>query len=152
MRFCACTPAGWSWSKGPMPAEPLLVVRNLSKSYRSKLALRDINLTLQAGGTLGLIGPSGCGKTTLARCIASFEAPDSGEIHWRGGIGLLACPTREARLPARGQARRPIPQVQLIFQQPAASLNPRFTAREIIEEPLLIQRMGTAADRLRIAG
>jgi ABC-type glutathione transport system ATPase component len=119
-----------------MSTEPLLAVRHLSKSYGAKAALSDINLTLQAGGTLGLIGASGCGKTTLARCIARFEEPDHGEILW---WGKPACP---GSLAPR--------QVQLIFQQPASTLNPRFTAREIVEEPLLIQRMGTAADRLRI--
>src|SRR5437762_12479085 len=111
MRCYGCTQGGWSRRKRPMPAEPLLAVRNLSKSYGGKLALTDINLTLQSGDTLGLIGPSGCGKTTLARCIARFEEPDSGEILFDG---------RGPHSPR---------QIQLIFQQPGASLNPPFTAR-----------------------
>lgn len=92
-----------------MTTDALLVVRNLS--YKS--ILRDISLTLDRGRTLGVVGPSGSGKSTLARCIAGFDKPDSGEIRFTGQS------------------------VQLIFQQPAASLNPRFTAEEIVGEPLL---------------
>ena len=123
-----------------MSAEPLLAVRNLSKTYQqrrwwgaggpAKTAMRDISFTLEAGRTLAVVGPSGSGKSTLARCLASFEAPSSGEVRFQG---------------------RPR-EIQLIFQQPAASLNPRFTAAEIIEEPLLIQRRGTAAERCARAG
>jgi ABC-type dipeptide/oligopeptide/nickel transport system ATPase subunit len=99
-----------------MPDEGLLAIRHLSKTYRPAThALRDVSFTLDAGCTLAVVGASGSGKSTLARCLAGFERPTSGEIHVHGTI-------------------------QLIFQQPAASLNPRFTAAEIVEEPLLIQR------------
>ena len=116
-----------------MPAEPLLLVRNLSKGYARrrwwggsgpfKVALRDVSFALARGCTLGLVGPSGSGKSTLARCLGRFEEPSSGEILFDG------------RLLAHADRHR----IQLIFQQPAASLNPRFTAAEIVEEPLLIQ-------------
>jgi peptide/nickel transport system ATP-binding protein len=109
----------------------LLVVRNLSKSYRRSV-LRDVSLTLGRGRTLALVGPSGSGKSTLARCIAGFEKPDAGEILLAAGV-------------------RP----QLIFQQPASTLNPRFTAAEIIEEPLAIQhrdRTGAAARAMQLVG
>ena len=123
-----------------MSDRPLLVVRNLCKSYRSrwrgsaaKVALRDIDLTLERGATLGIVGPSGSGKSTLARCLAGFEQPTSGEIRFDGrAFGI-----------------------QMILQQPAASLNPRFTAREIVEEPLVIQRLeraGKAARTLDLVG
>jgi len=123
-----------------MSDRPLLVVRNLSKSYRggwryasAKLALRDIDFTLGRGITLGIVGPSGSGKSTLGRCLAGFEQPTSGEIRFDGrAFGI-----------------------QMIFQQPAASLNPRFTAREIVEEPLVIQRReraGRAALALDLVG
>jgi peptide/nickel transport system ATP-binding protein len=108
----------------------LLAVRHLSKSYRRRPVLRDVSLTLARGRTLALVGPSGSGKSTIARCIAGFEKPDTGEI-------VLA-----------SQARP-----QLIFQQPASSLNPRFTAAEIIEEPLVIQRrerQGAAARAMQL--
>jgi ABC-type glutathione transport system ATPase component len=119
-----------------MPANPLLVVRNLSKTYTRKTwwgarpetaALRDVSFTIERGRTLGLVGPSGSGKSTLARCLTFFEEPSSGEI-------LL-----EGRPHHRAERRR----IQLIFQQPGASLNPRFTAAEVVEEPLVI--MGAKA-------
>jgi ABC-type glutathione transport system ATPase component len=105
--------------------DPLLTVRDLSKSYACTLALSGVSFTLSAGKTLGVVGASGSGKSTLARCLAGFESPTSGEIRFAGD-----------RL-----------QIQLIFQQPAASLNPRFTAAEIVEEPLVIQRRGSTDQR-----
>jgi ABC-type glutathione transport system ATPase component len=117
-----------------MSEGPLLEVRALSKTYarRSTAALRDVSFTLARQRTLGIVGPSGSGKSTLARCLAGFEEPTSGEIRFHG----------------RGR-------IQLIFQQPAASLNPRFTAREIIEEPLVIQRLergGKAVQAMELVG
>ncbi len=124
-----------------MPADPLLRVRDLSKTYfrhrwlRSPqpvtLALAGVSFTLERARTLAVIGASGCGKSTLARCLTQFETPTGGEILFEG------CPlSKHRRLEA-----------QLIFQQPAASLNPRFTAAEIVEEPLLIQYAGTRTER-----
>jgi ABC-type glutathione transport system ATPase component len=118
-----------------MSGDPLLTVRNLSKTYDRRLwwggtqpgltALHDVGFTLDRGRTLAVVGPSGSGKSTLARCLAGFEKPTKGEIVFAGD---------------------PL-EIQLIFQQPAASLNPRFTAAEIVEEPLLIQRRGTVVER-----
>jgi ABC-type glutathione transport system ATPase component len=123
-------------------AAEILAVRGVSKSYgrrrwwggtsSRRAVLRDVSFEISRGETLALVGPSGSGKSTLARCVAGIEQPDSGEI-------VLA-------------ERSP---VQLIFQQPAASLNPRFTAAEIIEEPLLIQRRvrtGAAARAMEQVG
>ncbi len=104
---------------------PMLTVRNLSKTFGRTIALSGVSFTLDRAHTLGVVGSSGSGKSTLARCLAGFETPTSGEILFSGD-----------RL-----------QLQLIFQQPAASLNPRFTAAEIVEEPLLIQRRGAPAER-----
>ena len=116
-----------------MPSEPLLEVRALSKRFRhsARPALVNIGLSLNRGGTLGLVGPSGSGKSTLARCLAMFEEPDSGEILFEG--------RNLAHVSGRERARLR-PAIQIVFQQPAAALNPRFTAQEIIAEPLLIQR------------
>ena len=117
-------------SKGP--AQPLLEIKGLSKRYvqrhllsRKKFqvqALEGINLSVAEGSTVAIIGRSGSGKSTLARCIAGFETPDSGEI-------LL-----EGRKHAFNTA------VQMIFQDAGTALNPRFTAAEVVAEPLDITR------------
>ncbi|HXK05243.1 MAG TPA: ABC transporter ATP-binding protein [Verrucomicrobiae bacterium] len=122
-----------------MPPEPLLTVRGLSKTFHQRrwwggnapdiTALEDVSFTLDRGRTLAIVGPSGSGKSTLARCLAGLETPTSGEIRFSGA---------------------PV-EMQLIFQQPAASLNPRFTAAEVVEEPLVIQGRGWRADRRRKA-
>ncbi|MEO8660723.1 MAG: ATP-binding cassette domain-containing protein, partial [Bryobacteraceae bacterium] len=91
-----------------MGPDTLLTVNGVSKAYGSVRALDNVSLTLATRATLALVGPSGSGKTTLARCIAGLESPDSGEI-------LVA-----------GKPPRP-PTVQLLFQDPAMSFNPRFT-------------------------
>ena len=116
-----------------MAAEPLLRVAGLSKSCPGGFRLRDISFTLERGATLAIAGRSGSGKTTLARCLARFETPDSGVI----------------RIEGRDIAGVPRAAVQLIFQQPASSFNPRFTAAEVVAEPLIIQRQGNAGERRR---
>jgi ABC-type glutathione transport system ATPase component len=101
-------------------------------------ALRGVDLSIVRGSTMGLTGRSGCGKSTVARCMAGLEAPDGGQIRVNG--------TDIARL--HGRALLPFRnQVQVIFQDSAAALNPRFTALEVISEPLVIQGIGTTADR-----
>jgi len=96
--------------------------------------LHSINLTIRAGTTVALLGASGSGKSTLARCLACLEEPDSGEI-WFAGKNLSRLTQREL-MPFRRQ-------IQLIFQEPDAALNPRFTAVEIVSEPFLIAGLGT---------
>jgi ABC-type dipeptide/oligopeptide/nickel transport system ATPase subunit len=108
-----------------MSAEPLLRVRDLAVGRR----LEHVTFALEPRCILGVTGPSGSGKSTLARCLARFETPTAGEI-------LLD-----------GRRQWPRHEVQLILQQPAASLNPRFTAEEIVAEPLVIQRIGDHASR-----
>jgi peptide/nickel transport system ATP-binding protein len=97
-------------------------------------ALRSVDLRIERGTTLGLAGPSGCGKSTLARCIAGLEPLDTGKV-LIDGHDMTRLRGR-ALLPYRNQ-------VQLIFQDSAAALNPRFTALDIVTEPLVIQREGT---------
>lgn len=127
-------------------AAPLLEVRGLSKRFvqqrmlsRKKFvvqSLEGIDLALPTGSTTALLGRSGSGKSTLARCIVGFEAADSGEI-------LLTGKPAESE-EHKGDAHR---QVQMIFQDAATSLNPRFTARQIVAEPLEIGRWKSEADR-----
>jgi ABC-type glutathione transport system ATPase component len=127
-----------------MASEPLLRVEGLARRRSrgwfgapqpAEIAIHHIDLTLERGRTLGLAGPSGSGKSTLARCLALFDEADAGQIRLEGRILTGLSPRAKRRLH---------PEIQLIFQQPAAALNPQFTAAEIVAEPLLIQRQGTA--------
>ncbi len=129
---------------------PLVQAFGLSKRYvrrswrrtwngeASVEALREVDLTITRGSTLALVGESGSGKSTLARCLAQVEDPTSGEI-WYEGVSLTRG-TRHERLAIR---RR----VQLIFQDPGASLNPRLSATQIVAEPLDILEAGTRRQR-----
>ena len=127
---------------------PLLEVRGMSKTFvqkrmlsRKKFAvqsLEKVDLSLPAGSTVAVIGRSGSGKSTLARCIAGFEPPDSGEILLDGNSVIRA---------ANKKGLRWHTEVQMIFQDAATSLNPRFTARKIVTEPLDIARWKTEAER-----
>jgi peptide/nickel transport system ATP-binding protein len=125
-------------------AAPLLEVRGLSKRFVQKRllarnefvmqSLDGINLSLSVGSTLAVLGRSGSGKSTLARCLAGFETPDSGDILLEGKR------TEKNKVGAR-------PPVQMIFQDAATSLNPRFTARQIVAEPLLIAEWKSEVER-----
>ena len=127
---------------------PLLHVRNLCKWYRGrglfqkrhaeKHALNSVDLTLPSGALMGLVGPSGCGKSTLARCLALLEPADGGEILF-DNANLLSLPEWEMR--------RYRPKFQYVAQDPADALNPRLSAREVVEEPLLIQRIDNGVRR-----
>ena len=122
-------------------ANALLRVENLVKHYeRRKLfgaqsvlpALNGVSLSIHAKTTLAVVGESGCGKSTLARCIACLERPTSGDIWFdESNLAKLSeAPQRKVR-----------PQIQLVFQDPASSLNPRWTAFEVVGEPLFLQRL-----------
>lgn len=129
------------------PARPLLQVRGLSKKFvqrrmlsRKKFvlqALEGIDLELEAGATVAVLGRSGSGKSTLARCIAGFETPDSGEVLLNG---------RKLAYSRAGFARE-WTEAQMIFQEAATSVNPRFTARQVIAEPLEIARWKTGLEQ-----
>jgi peptide/nickel transport system ATP-binding protein len=136
-----------------MPSAPefVLEVRNLSKTYaqgnwwQKKFccrALDGVTIALRAGSTLALVGASGCGKTTLAMCIVGLECADAGEILINGVNP--ACLTKSAQRLARAE-------LQLVFQDSAGALNPRMSAIQIVEEPLLIRGQHTRAERLQIA-
>jgi ABC-type glutathione transport system ATPase component len=101
-------------------------------------ALRGVDLRIESGTTMGLAGPSGCGKSTLARCLAGLERLDAGTVCIDGDD--ITARQGRALLPYRNL-------VQLIFQDSAAALNPRFTALEIVTEPMVIQRQGSATER-----
>jgi ABC-type glutathione transport system ATPase component len=119
-------------------AEPLVKVEALVKCYTSRessraktaAAVNGVSLSIFPGTTLALVGESGSGKSTLAFCIASMDRPTSGRI-WIDGIELTALSERELR-----NIR---PKVQLVFQDSAAAMNPRWTALQIVAEPLVVQ-------------
>jgi peptide/nickel transport system ATP-binding protein len=94
-------------------------------------ALNDVSLTIEPGCTLALVGESGAGKSTLGRCLARLEEPDSGEIRF-DGRNLWALQSEELLAMRRN--------IQLIFQDSATAMNHRFSAIEIVEEPLVIQK------------
>jgi len=129
--------------------EPLLKVENLVKHYaprnsrrasRQPLAALDgVSLSIAPQTTLALVGESGSGKSTLALCIACLEPPTSGSI-WFEGVEVTAL--------HKDQQRHLRPQIQLVFQDPAASLNPRWTALDLITEPLAIQRPFSKPERV----
>ena len=127
---------------------PLVEVRHLVKQFtRSEgflsrpsivHAVNDVSFTVDEGETFGLVGESGSGKTTTGRCILRLIEPTSGEVRFRGD-DVLAYSKEAMR-----QARR---QMQIVFQDPYSSLNPRMRVRAIIEEPLVIHNIGTRESR-----
>lgn len=127
---------------------PLVDVRGLSKSYvrRDRLfarpsvtdAVRDVSFSIDAGETLGLVGESGSGKSTTARCVLRLVEPTAGEVTFRGTSVLAASP-RELRALRR--------QMQIVFQDPWDSLDPRMRVGDIVAEPLEIHAVGTRAER-----
>lgn len=103
-------------------------------------AVDGVSLAIGAGETLGLVGESGCGKSTLGKCLVRLHEPTAGSIHFEGGdISRLG---RKGLMPHRRH-------LQMIFQDPAESLNPRHTVRMILEEPFIIHRLGTRDERRR---
>ncbi len=101
-------------------------------------AVAGVDLAVKRGETLAIVGESGCGKSTLARMLLRLEAPDEGEV-WFDGADIGKLSERQMR-PLRRK-------LQIVFQDPFASLNPRMTLGEIVEEPLLVHGLGNAAER-----
>jgi oligopeptide/dipeptide ABC transporter ATP-binding protein len=101
-------------------------------------AVDGVSFTLRQGETLGLVGESGCGKSTLGKSIVRLHRPVSGEIHFQGTD--LVPLSRRALMPYRRE-------LQMVFQDPAESLNARHSVGEILAEPFLIHGVGTSADR-----
>jgi peptide/nickel transport system ATP-binding protein len=147
-------------------SQKLLEVNNLKKYFPIKKgflrktvgyvrAVDDVSFYVNEGETLGLVGESGCGKTTTARCILRAIDPTSGQIHFQTQdnrrVDIAALPNAAIR-PLRRE-------MQMIFQDPFASLNPRMTLLDIVGEPLLVngvtqrrERTERVAEILRLVG
>ena len=140
---------------GPTPeaanrtAPPMLAAQNLRKDYqlsggmldRSREIVRavdDVSFAIAPGETFGLVGESGCGKSTVARCVVRLLRPTSGNVIFDGTDvgGLTGSALRNFRRRA-----------QIVFQDPFASLDPRMSARSIVEEPLVVHGIGDLAER-----
>jgi len=133
----------------PETRQPLLEVRNLKKYFpvrRGVLsrvvshlkAVDDVSFTIEKGETFGLVGESGCGKTTTGRAVLRLIEPDSGEVKFEG-VDILKLGSNSVR-----RLRR---DMQIIFQDPYASLNPRMTIRTIIGEPFAIHAIASGKER-----
>jgi len=130
-------------------ASPLVEVKDLVKHFpirggvflkeiASVKAVDGVSLSIHEGETLGLVGESGCGKTTLGRLILRLEEPTAGEIYFQGENILTYGPSRMRAL------RR---EMQIVFQDPFSSLNPRKTVAEIVGEPLRVHGIGSRRER-----
>jgi oligopeptide/dipeptide ABC transporter ATP-binding protein len=126
----------------------MLKIRELKKYFPVKSGFRKgrqhvkavdgVSLEIQAGETFGLDGESGCGKSTLGYCVLRLIEPTSGEIFFQGQNILALNPSEMRRL------RR---EIQMIFQDPASSLDPRMTVRQILEEPFAIHKLYSGRER-----
>ena len=114
------------------------VSRGFLKPHATVKALNGVSFTLSAGQTLAVVGESGCGKSTLARALTLIEKPTSGSLKLAGTDAATATPAQTRAL------RR---QVQMVFQNPYASLNPRKRVAQMLDEPLLLNTELTAAER-----
>ncbi|MFZ5453127.1 MAG: ABC transporter ATP-binding protein [Thermodesulfobacteriota bacterium] len=128
-------------------SETLLETQDLSRYFRLAgpwgrgpllQAVEGVNLSVMAGETLGLVGESGCGKSTLGRLVLALLSPTRGRVFF-GGEEVTALSK-----PRLKQLRR---QMQIVFQDPYSSLNPRMMVRQILEEPYAIHNLGTKAER-----
>lgn len=128
--------------------EPLISIRNVKKYYpigsglfgkKNKWlkAVDGISLDVHQGETVGLVGESGCGKSTLGRMVVGLLEPTTGEVIFEGNSLL-----------SKGRKKREIGKnIQMVFQDPYSSLNPRMTVTNIIAEPLVLHKFGTKSDR-----
>lgn len=135
-----------SESKTTEKTRPILEVQGLTKYFdaakgKKVHAVENVSFTLERGETLGIVGESGCGKSSMGRTILKIHDSTSGKIIF-DGVDITKFSNKQMN-PYRKR-------MQMIFQDPYASLNPRMTVGEIIEEPMVIHKMGTPKERKAI--
>jgi peptide/nickel transport system ATP-binding protein len=124
--------------RGLTGGEPVVLeAHGLAKNFQAFRAVKGASFRIAKGKTLGVVGESGSGKTTLALLLTRLHEPSAGEVRF-DGVDLLK---------ATGKAYKR--RIQIVFQNPYASLNPRFTVGQILAEPMLIHRMGAGAAERR---
>jgi oligopeptide/dipeptide ABC transporter ATP-binding protein len=130
--------------------EPILSIQDLRKYYPihggvfggkvgDVRAVDGVTLSIARGETLGLVGESGCGKSTLGRAVIRLEDPTGGQVLFEG---------RDMAHASRGELFRLRRDMQMIFQDPYSSLNPRMTVGDIVQEPLVVHRLGTRTQQI----
>ena len=125
-------------------SQPFIQVKNLKKYFETKKgplhAVDDVTFDINKGETLGLVGESGCGKSTTGRAVIRLLEPSDGQVIF-GGNDILPLPKKEMT------AMRA--KMQMVFQDPYSSLNPRLCVADLISEPLDVKSKGSASDRLK---
>jgi len=126
-------------------ADPILTVRDLVKEFGIRgggkvHAVSGVSFDLHEGETLGMVGESGCGKSTTARCVLRLIEPTSGQVRFRD---------RDVLALGRRDLRKLRADLQIVFQDPYASLNPRMQVWSIVAEPLIVHGMGTKEAKAR---
>lgn len=123
--------------------EELLRIKHLKKYFPTPngllYAVDDVNFSISKGETLGVVGESGCGKSTLGRCILRLIEPTDGEVIYQGE-NIVGCSKEKMK-----ELRK---ELQIIFQDPYESLNPRMTVSQAIQAPLIIQKIYKVSDRV----
>ena len=119
-----------------MSNTPKLEIKHLKKYFKTPSgllhAVDDVSFTIEKGHTLGVVGESGCGKTTLGRTVLRLTEPTEGEIYFDG---------QDITKLGKADMKKLRQKMQLIFQDPYASLNPRLSVSEIIREPMEVGKM-----------
>jgi ABC-type oligopeptide transport system ATPase subunit len=116
-------------------SQALLEVKGLKKYFGTVKAVDDVSFEIQKGETFGLVGESGCGKTTLGRTILKLITPTDGEVYINTSLNENE-PPRKHDITSTKQLRKLRRKMQIVFQDPASSLNPRMIINKIIAEPL----------------
>ena len=149
-------------AEGTLPSDVILRVNHLVKEFpitrgvffRKQVgavqAVSDVSFQIKRGETLGLVGESGCGKSTTARSIMRLLEPTSGEVWFRAGLDEEGSPGEVIDIASANKVtlRRIRSQLQIVFQDPYASLNPRMTVATIVAEPLTVHGVLSRSERL----